>query len=214
MGKKLFHDLLLFHILVSYSLSQNIEESSLSSTVGPCWWSILYIVECTCEYISYTDNKYTYILSYIEAILLVASGNIEFYWTWTAFEWGTWGRTEKQQLRIKGSWSQAAARTSPCCTVVTGPQLQGCATPLVNTSWSGDKNEPWGFGLSHLRGGRGRPGGQSAWVRRVDPRLLGAASMWQRLLLTATLLLAPLTGRHLTPLQILLNICLLFIYSQ
>ena len=45
----LYHDLLLFHILFPYSLLQNIEESSLCCTVGPCWLSILYIVECTLE---------------------------------------------------------------------------------------------------------------------------------------------------------------------
>ena len=38
--------------------------------------------------------------------------------------------------------------------------------------------------------------------------------MWQQLLLMATLLLAPCPGRRLTPLQILLNTCLLFIFSQ
>ena len=130
----LYHDLLLSHTLFPYSLLQNIEESSLGCTVSPCWLSILYIVECTYKYISYTDNKYTYLSSYIEVVLLVASGNIEFHWTGTTCKWATWGRTEKQQQRIKGSWSRAAARTSACCAIATGPQLQGCATPLVNTS--------------------------------------------------------------------------------
>ena len=39
----------LFQILFHYSLLQYIEYSSLCSTVGPCWLSILYIVVCIGE---------------------------------------------------------------------------------------------------------------------------------------------------------------------
>ena len=34
----------IFQIIFSYSLSQNIEQSSLCYIVGPCWLSVLYIV--------------------------------------------------------------------------------------------------------------------------------------------------------------------------
>ena len=37
------HTYILFQIIFSYSLLQNIEYSSLCYTVGPCWLSILYI---------------------------------------------------------------------------------------------------------------------------------------------------------------------------
>ena len=40
---------ILFHILFHYSLSQDIEYSSLCSTVGPCCWSSLYILVCICS---------------------------------------------------------------------------------------------------------------------------------------------------------------------
>ena len=40
---------LLFQILFSFRLLQNIEQSSLCYTVGPCWLSILNIVVCTCH---------------------------------------------------------------------------------------------------------------------------------------------------------------------
>ena len=38
----------LFNNLFHYDLSQDIEYSSLCCTVGPCCWSILYIVICIC----------------------------------------------------------------------------------------------------------------------------------------------------------------------
>lgn len=60
-------------------------------------------------------------------------------------------------VQIKESYSQEAASTSSCCPIVAGPQLRGCATPLVNTSWIRVKNEPGSFILSHWRGGRDRP---------------------------------------------------------
>ena len=39
---------ILFHIPFHYGLSQDIEYSSLCSTVGPCCLSILYIIVCIC----------------------------------------------------------------------------------------------------------------------------------------------------------------------
>ena len=39
---------MIFQILFPYSLLQNTEWSSLCSTVGPCWFSILYTVVCIC----------------------------------------------------------------------------------------------------------------------------------------------------------------------
>ena len=39
----------LFQNLFSHRLSQNIEQSSLCCTVGPCWLSVLYIVVCICQ---------------------------------------------------------------------------------------------------------------------------------------------------------------------
>ena len=39
---------ILFHVLFHCGLSQDIEYSSLSCTVGPCWLSILYIIVCIC----------------------------------------------------------------------------------------------------------------------------------------------------------------------
>ena len=38
-----------FHILFHDSLSQDIDDSSLCSTVGPCCLSILYIIICICS---------------------------------------------------------------------------------------------------------------------------------------------------------------------
>ena len=37
---------ILSQILLSFRLLQNIEYSSLCYTVGPCWLSFLYIVQC------------------------------------------------------------------------------------------------------------------------------------------------------------------------
>ena len=37
---------ILFQILLSYSLLQNIEYNSLHYAIGPCWLSNLYIVVC------------------------------------------------------------------------------------------------------------------------------------------------------------------------
>ena len=45
---------ILFPILFPYRLLQNIECSSLCYTVGPCWFSILYIVVC----ISYSQTPH------------------------------------------------------------------------------------------------------------------------------------------------------------
>ena len=39
---------ILFQILFHHRLLQDIEYSSLSHTVGPCFLSILYIVACIC----------------------------------------------------------------------------------------------------------------------------------------------------------------------
>ena len=43
------HVSLLFQIIFLFRLLHNIEQSSLCSTVGPCWLSILYIVVCVCS---------------------------------------------------------------------------------------------------------------------------------------------------------------------
>ena len=43
------HVSLLFQILFPIRLLQNIEQSSLCYTVGPCWLSILNIAVCTCQ---------------------------------------------------------------------------------------------------------------------------------------------------------------------
>ena len=40
------HIYLFFQILFLYSLLQNMVNSSLCYTVGPCWLSILYIIVC------------------------------------------------------------------------------------------------------------------------------------------------------------------------
>ena len=40
---------LLFQILFPFRLLHNIEQSSLCSTVGPCWLSISYIAVCACQ---------------------------------------------------------------------------------------------------------------------------------------------------------------------
>ena len=42
------HVSILFQIPFPFRLLQNIEQSSLCYTVGPCWLSILYIVVCIC----------------------------------------------------------------------------------------------------------------------------------------------------------------------
>ena len=42
------HVSILFQILFPFRLLQNIEQSSLCCTVGPCWLSILNIAVCTC----------------------------------------------------------------------------------------------------------------------------------------------------------------------
>ena len=41
------HVSILFQILFPFRLSDNIEQSSLCYTVGPCWLSILNIAVCT-----------------------------------------------------------------------------------------------------------------------------------------------------------------------
>ena len=43
------HTTILFQILSPHGSLQNIEQSSLCSTVGPCWLSILYTVVCVCK---------------------------------------------------------------------------------------------------------------------------------------------------------------------
>ena len=43
------HVSLLFQILFTCRLLQNIEQSSLCYTVDPCWLSILNIVVCVCQ---------------------------------------------------------------------------------------------------------------------------------------------------------------------
>ena len=40
---------ILFQILCQFRLSQNIEQSSLYYTVGPCWLSVLNTVVCACQ---------------------------------------------------------------------------------------------------------------------------------------------------------------------
>ena len=42
------HVHILFHIRLQYGLSQDIENSSLYCTVGPCCLSVLYIIACIC----------------------------------------------------------------------------------------------------------------------------------------------------------------------
>ena len=44
----------LFQILFPFTLLQNIEQSSLCYTVGPCWLCVLNIAVCTCQ--SQTPN--------------------------------------------------------------------------------------------------------------------------------------------------------------
>ena len=48
------HVSILFQILFPFRLLQNIEQSLLCYTVGPCWLSILNIAMCTCQ--SQTPN--------------------------------------------------------------------------------------------------------------------------------------------------------------
>ena len=43
------HVSILFQILFPFRLSENIEQSFLCYTVGPCWLSILNIAVCTCQ---------------------------------------------------------------------------------------------------------------------------------------------------------------------
>ena len=43
------HVFILFHILFPFRWLQNIEQSSLCYTLGPCWLSILNIAVCTCQ---------------------------------------------------------------------------------------------------------------------------------------------------------------------
>ena len=43
------HVSILFQILFPFRLLQNIEQSSLCYTVGPCWLSVLNITVCTCQ---------------------------------------------------------------------------------------------------------------------------------------------------------------------
>ena len=42
------HMFILFQVLFSYGLSQNIEQTSLCYIVDPFWLYILYIVVCIC----------------------------------------------------------------------------------------------------------------------------------------------------------------------
>ena len=42
------HIYILFYILFHYGLSQDVEYSSLCSKVGPCCFSIFYIIVCVC----------------------------------------------------------------------------------------------------------------------------------------------------------------------
>ena len=48
------HVSILFQILFPFRLLQNIEQSSLCSTVGPCWFSLLNTAVCACQ--SQTPN--------------------------------------------------------------------------------------------------------------------------------------------------------------
>ena len=43
------HASILFQILFPFRLLQNIEQSSVCYTVGPCWLSNLNIAVCTCQ---------------------------------------------------------------------------------------------------------------------------------------------------------------------
>ena len=43
------HVSIFFQILFPFTLLQNIEQSSLCYTVGPCWLSIVNITLCTCQ---------------------------------------------------------------------------------------------------------------------------------------------------------------------
>ena len=43
------HVSILFKILFPFRLLHSIEQSSLCSTVGPCWLSILNTAVCTCQ---------------------------------------------------------------------------------------------------------------------------------------------------------------------
>ena len=43
------HVSIFFQILFPFTLLQNIEQSSLCYTVGPCWLSIVNITFCTCQ---------------------------------------------------------------------------------------------------------------------------------------------------------------------
>ena len=43
------HVFILSQVLFSFRLLQNIEQSSLCYTVGPCWLSILNIAVCICQ---------------------------------------------------------------------------------------------------------------------------------------------------------------------
>ena len=45
----ILHVSILFQILFQFRFLQNSEQSSLCSTVGPCWLSILNIAVCTCQ---------------------------------------------------------------------------------------------------------------------------------------------------------------------
>ena len=42
------HISILLQIIFPYRLLQNIEQSSLYYTVGPCWLPILHVVVCVC----------------------------------------------------------------------------------------------------------------------------------------------------------------------
>ena len=48
-GWFIFYFFILLQILFPFRLLQNIEQSSLCSTAGPCWLSILNIAVCTCQ---------------------------------------------------------------------------------------------------------------------------------------------------------------------
>ena len=53
-SNSVIHISILFQVLFPFKLLQNIKQSSLCYTIGPCWLSILYTVVCICQ--SQTPN--------------------------------------------------------------------------------------------------------------------------------------------------------------
>ena len=53
------HVSFLFQVLFPFRLLQNIEQSSLCYTVGPCWLSILNIAVCTCQWDTILNKTFT-----------------------------------------------------------------------------------------------------------------------------------------------------------